>query len=48
MRRKHNGMRPQDLVVLLKIIILKNKDLQLKDLANSLYISPLCHQNLMF
>jgi hypothetical protein len=40
MRRRHNGMRPQDLVVLLKIIILDNKDWQLKDLANSLYISP--------
>lgn len=40
MRRKHNGMRPQDIVVLLKIITLDDRDWQLKDLANSLYISP--------
>ena len=39
MRRKHNGMRPQDIVILLKIITLDNMNWQLKDLANSLYIS---------
>lgn len=39
MRRKHNGMRPQDMVILLKIIIMDGKDWQLKDLARSLYIS---------
>ncbi len=37
--RKHNGMRPQDIVILLKIISLDNKEWQLKDLAQSLYIS---------
>lgn len=39
MRRRHNGMRPQDLVVLLKIIILENTAWQNKDLANTLFIS---------
>ncbi|MGK9118087.1 hypothetical protein [Olivibacter jilunii] len=39
MRRKHNGMRPQDIVILLKIITMRNGNWQLKDLANSLYIS---------
>lgn len=39
MRRKHNGMRPQDIVILLKIITLDNKNWQLKDLANLLHIS---------
>lgn len=37
--RKHNGMRPQDIVILLKIIALDNKPWQNKDLARSLYIS---------
>ena len=37
--RKHNGMRPQDIVVLLKIIALGKKQWQSKDLAQSLYIS---------
>lgn len=37
--RKHNGMRPQDVVVLLKIIALGKKEWQNKDLAQSLYIS---------
>lgn len=32
-------MRPQDIVILLKIITLDGEDWQLKDLANSLYIS---------
>lgn len=39
MRRKHNGMRPQDIVILLKITTMNSDDWQLKDLANSLYIS---------
>ncbi|MGN5955570.1 hypothetical protein ACP6L2_13240 [Sphingobacterium lactis] len=39
MRRKHNGMRPQDIVVLIKILTMYNESWQLKDLANSLYIS---------
>lgn len=38
--RKHNGMRPQDIVILLKIISLGDKKWQLKDLARMLYISP--------
>jgi hypothetical protein len=37
--RKHNGMRPQDIVILLKIISLDNDQWQNKDLANTLYIS---------
>ena len=37
--RKHNGMRPQDIVVLLKLIALGTKDWQNKDLANTLFIS---------
>jgi len=39
MRRKHNGMRPQDIVILLKIITMHSENWQLKDLANLLYIS---------
>ncbi|HEU5292802.1 MAG TPA: hypothetical protein VFU05_19275 [Cyclobacteriaceae bacterium] len=37
--RKHNGMRPQDVAILLKIIALKNKEWQLVPLANELKIS---------
>ena len=37
--RKHNGMRPQDIVILLKIIALGNQSWQNKDLAQSLFIS---------
>ena len=37
--KKHNGMRPQDIVVLLKIIALKSDDWRNIDLANSLHIS---------
>jgi hypothetical protein len=37
--RKHNGMRPQDVVILLKIIALGKKEWQNKDLAQSLFIS---------
>lgn len=33
-------MRPQDIVVLLKIISLDSREWQLKDLARTLYISP--------
>lgn len=40
MRRKHNGMRPQDLVILLKVITLGDTFWHAKDLAQSLYISP--------
>jgi predicted transcriptional regulator len=38
--RKHNGMRPQDIVILLKIISKKDKPWQNKDLAKELIISP--------
>ena len=38
--RYHNGMRPQDIVVLLKIILLDKKDWQKKDLATELFLSP--------
>jgi hypothetical protein len=37
--RKHQGMRPQDIVILLKIIVLRGKPWLNKDLAQSLYIS---------
>jgi hypothetical protein len=37
--KAHNGMRPHDIVVLLKIISLSNNWLN-KDLSDSLYISP--------
>jgi len=37
--RKHNGMRPHDIVILLKIAANKNKPWLLKDLARELYIS---------
>jgi hypothetical protein len=38
--RNHNGMRPQDIVILLKIISLRDQAWQNKDLAVSLYLSP--------
>jgi hypothetical protein len=38
--RKHNGMRPQDIAILLKIIALDKTPWQHKDLAHLLYISP--------
>lgn len=37
--RKHNGMRPQDIVILLAILSNEKKDWLIKDLANALYIS---------
>lgn len=37
--RKHNGMRPQDIVILLKIISLGKNDWQFQDLSRSLYLS---------
>lgn len=37
--KKHNGMRPQDIVILLKIIALKHDDWKNSDLAYSLQIS---------
>jgi hypothetical protein len=38
--KKHNGMRPQDIVVLLKIISMQNKEWRNIDIANALKISP--------
>lgn len=38
--KKHHGMRPQDIVVLLKIASLKNQHWRIIDLANGLKISP--------
>jgi hypothetical protein len=37
--KAHNGMRPQDIVVLLKLISLGNSTWQQKDLANGLLMS---------
>jgi hypothetical protein len=37
--KKHNGMRPQDILVLLKIISMKNQNWLNLDIANSLKIS---------
>lgn len=38
--KKHNGMRPQDIVVLLKIISIRNDDWRNIDIANAIGISP--------
>lgn len=38
--RKHNGMRPQDIVVLLRILTLPSTSWQGKELAAALLISP--------
>jgi hypothetical protein len=37
--KKHNGMRPQDIVVVLKIVLKRNNEWQMKDLSNELSIS---------
>lgn len=37
--RKHNGMRPQDIVVLLKIVAADPGTLRLKDIAQALFMS---------
>lgn len=37
--KKHNGMRPQDIVILLKILSMKKEDWYYADLAHSLKIS---------
>jgi hypothetical protein len=37
--KSHNGMRPQDIVVLVKVLILKESDWQYRDLAASLHLS---------
>lgn len=38
--KKHNGMRPQDIVVLIKIIAYQNNNWRNIDLANDIQISP--------
>ena len=38
--KKHNGMRPQDIAVLLKIIALQTDNWRNIDIANALHISP--------
>ncbi|RDC62373.1 hypothetical protein [Adhaeribacter pallidiroseus] len=38
--KKHNGMRPQDIVVLLKIVAFNNKEWRNIDIAHDIYISP--------
>ncbi len=38
--RTHNGMRPQDIVILIKIVAIGNQAWQNKDLAQELFISP--------
>jgi hypothetical protein len=38
--RQHKGMRPQDIVVLLKIVLMERSDWQFQDIARALYISP--------
>jgi DNA-binding Lrp family transcriptional regulator len=38
--KKHNGMRPQDIVVLLKIISMQNQVWRNIDIANALNLSP--------
>lgn len=37
--RNHNGMRPQDIVILMKLVALDNQPWQYRDLSASLYIS---------
>lgn len=38
--KKHNGMRPQDIVVLLKIVALNNNEWRNIDIANAILLSP--------
>lgn len=38
--RQHKGMRPQDIVVLIKIILLEGQEWQFQDIARAIYISP--------
>lgn len=37
--KEHKGMRPQDIVLLLKLIIDSNQDIRIKDLSSKLFIS---------
>ena len=38
--KKHSGMRPQDIVILLKIATYGDNNWYMKDIANDLFISP--------
>jgi len=38
--KKHNGMRPQDIVVLLKIFSIQDRNWRIIDIANAIQISP--------
>jgi hypothetical protein len=38
--KKHNGMRPHDLAVLLKVALREDSEWKMKDLARELFISP--------
>ena len=37
--RSHNGMRPQDIVILLKIVLFQHNNWQYRDLSSSLFLS---------
>lgn len=37
--KSHNGMRPQDIVVLLKILTISDKNWQYRDISSALYLS---------
>lgn len=37
--KSHNGMRPQDIVILLKMLTIKEKEWQYRDISAQLYIS---------
>lgn len=37
--KAHNGMRPQDIVILLKILTISDPNWQYRDMASSLYVS---------
>lgn len=37
--RRHNGMKPQDIVILLKIVLLGKKECRYQDLSRALFIS---------
>jgi hypothetical protein len=38
--KKHNGIRPQDVVILIQIALLEKESFQMRDLASRLFISP--------
>lgn len=38
--KNHNGMRPQDVVILLKLSLMKGADWRFQDIADALQISP--------